>query len=173
MARNRTQTLKPVRGCFCWTLILIHIDPLGKASGRRRKKRAVDMTVQVFIKHLACAQPCSFPRGHWSNERGMGRRGAMGWETDKSRLIPEPNPGTSSQQAVPCINLQGAFKSSLAINQNEKKKKKRYVPETFLWERTEKKSLLSCLEWEVKLTGEMGKQPQMVPKLPSKKDESN
>lgn len=125
MARNRTQTLKPVRGCFCWTLILIHIDPLGKASGRRRKKRAVDMTVQVFIKHLACAQPCSFPRGHWSNERGMGRRGAMGWETDKSRLIPEPNPGTSSQQAVPCINLQGAFKSSLAINQNEKKKKKK------------------------------------------------
>lgn len=55
----------------------------------------------------------------------------------------------------------------------KKKKKKRYVPETFLWERTEKKSLLSCLEWEVKLTGEMGKQPQMVPKLPSKKDESN
>lgn len=48
----------------------------------------------------------------------MGRRGDVGCDIDKtwredsfasSSLKSEPNSGTSSQQAVPGINLQGAF----------------------------------------------------------------
>lgn len=51
--------------------------------------------------------------------------------------------------------------------------KKMVCAKTFVQKRTEKKSLTSCLEWEVKLPGEMMEQLQMVPKLPSKEDECN
>ena len=53
------------------------------------------------------------------------------------------------------------------------RKKKKVCARTFLWERTEKKSLISCLEWGVKLPGETVDQLQMVPKLPCKEDEPN
>lgn len=139
---------------FLFVFTSLHIDALGIALGRRREKRALDMIVQFFIKHLICMQPCTLPCVHWACSDMEWRRGNVGYETDKrwrknrfisSSLISEPNPGASSQQAVPGINLQGAFKSSLAINQNEEKKK--VCARTFLWERTEKKSLISCLEW--------------------------
>lgn len=41
-------------------------------------------------------------------------------------------------------------------------------PKAWLWARTVKKSLIYCLEWEVKLPEEMTEQPQMVRTLPSK-----
>lgn len=44
---------------FCFTLF--YVNSLEKVPRRKKKKRAVLMIVQVFIKHLVCAQHCSLP----------------------------------------------------------------------------------------------------------------
>lgn len=57
--------------CLVWFCYLLYTDSLGKATGRKNYKRTMDMTVQVFTKHLLRAQHRSLPRRHgpWGGTR--------------------------------------------------------------------------------------------------------